>query len=106
MKTYRDAARSSTRIRLRIVALSALASAAFVPWPNSRAEATPPAVDFRVIGAGGASLHNSCFRLAGTVGQAAPGYSSNASDAIVAGFWAAAPATALDEIHFNGFESC
>ena len=105
MKTHRDATSSGARVR-RVVALSALAGIAFLPWPNSRAEATSPAVDFHVISAGGASLHNSCFRLSGTAGQAAPGYSSNASDSIVAGFWSAAPTLRLDEIHFNGFESC
>jgi len=106
MKPHRHDASPQPRIRLRSVAFVAIAGLAFLQGPVSRAEATAPAVAFHVVTAGGASLQSSCFRLSGSVGQIAPGYSSNVTDSIVAGFWAAAPATALDEIHFNGFEAC
>ena len=61
--------------------------------------ALPPAIDFHVVSSGGAALQNNCFRLAGTVGQAAPGYSSaTPAYSLIAGFWSAAPTTGLDEI--------
>ncbi|MEO6297625.1 MAG: hypothetical protein ABIO74_11020 [Dokdonella sp.] len=88
---------------LRIVLVLLLAA---IPWSGSRALATPPAIDFHTISSGGQSLQNSCFRLSGTVGQAAPGYSSGLTLSVVAGFWAAAPTMGLDEIYFNGFEAC
>jgi hypothetical protein len=93
-------------IALQAVAAIALAGVCAVPWSDSRAQATSPAVNFHVIGAGGKSLHNSCFRLSGTLAQTAPGYSSGPSNSLIAGFWSAAPTTGLDEIFFNGFEDC
>jgi hypothetical protein len=91
--------------------VSALATTAFVcgatfSWSDSNAATGTPSMGFQVIGAAGPSQHNSCFRLGGTAGQAAPGYSSNQSASVLAGFWAAAPTTGLDEIFFNGFERC
>ena len=62
-------------------------------------------IDFHAISAGGRTLANNCFRLSGTVGQAAPGYSSNGSAALYAGFWST-PARAVDEVFFTGFEDC
>jgi hypothetical protein len=96
---------SGTRMRFQFAAFAALASTAFLLSSAQRAQATLPAVDFHVV-AGGAALRNACFRLSGTAGQIAPGYSSSASDSVIAGFWSAAPTTGLDEIHFNGFENC
>lgn len=89
-------------------AMSAIVIAAFcaIPWSDSSAGAGAPAVDFHVISAGGQTQTNSCFRLSGTVGQVAPGYSNNATNAVFAGFWAAASSTEADEIFFNSFEAC
>jgi hypothetical protein len=93
-------------VSLMLVAIS-LACVCALPWSDSRAQALPPAIDFHVVSSGGAALHNSCFHLAGTVGQTAPGYSSAATAySLIAGFWSAAPTTGLDEIFFNGFEGC
>ena len=100
------------RVRLRdrlgasVLAATALTCAAAVPWSDSRALATPPAIDFHVVSAGGNALQNSCFHLSGTVGQVAPGYSSSGQYALIAGFWPAAPTTGVDEIFFNGLEAC
>jgi hypothetical protein len=106
MQFERTGKRRRAAIGAHAVAVIALATVCTVPWSDSRAQATPPAINFHVISAGGKSLNNSCFRLSGTVAQAAPGYSSGPSDSLIAGFWSAAPTTGLDEIFFNGFEDC
>ena len=90
----------------RHVALPALALCAAIGLLGSSAQAAAPTIGFHFIGAGGQALKNSCYRLSGTAGQAAPGYSSSANSSIVAGFWAAAPQTSLDELFFDGFEDC
>jgi len=77
--------------------------------PDSRANPPTYSIDFHSIGTGGSSLRNNCFGLSGTVGQAAPGYSSTSDGtaySIYSVFWSAAPATGLDEIFFTGFEGC
>jgi hypothetical protein len=89
-----------------VFAAIALAGVCALPGSDSRAQATTPTVGFHIISAGGHSLKNSCYRLSGTTGQAAPGYSSGLTESLVAGFWSAAPTTGLDEIFFNGFEDC
>jgi hypothetical protein len=104
------------RVRLRTaLALPFLAAAMTlviaVRSSDSRAGIVPTySIDFHTISAGGGNaLRNSCFGLSGTVGQAAPGYSSTSDGStysIYAGFWSAAPATGLDEIFFTGFEEC
>lgn len=106
MKNKQTGLRKRAGIGLPAIAVIALAGVCAVPWSDSRAQVTAPAIGFHVVSAGGKSLHNSCFRLAGTTGQAAPGYSSNPADSLIAGFWAVAPTTGLDEIFFNGFEDC
>ena len=88
----------------------ALASMA-MGWSDSPAGVfTPYSIDFHTVSSGGSVLRNSCFSLVGTVGQAAPGYSSTTSGAptysVNAGFWPAAPAAIRDEIFFTGFEGC
>jgi len=105
--------RTRLRIGLALPALVALASASILamPWSDTRAGTTATySIDFHTISSGGSSLRNSCYHLTGTVGQAAPGYSSTTSGtptySVYAGFWSAAPATGLDEIFFNGFEEC
>lgn len=107
VKHYR--ARRPGRLGLRVLAATALACVVTVPWSDTRAQPTsPPSIDFHRISSGGSALHNSCYRLSGTVGQAAPGYSSaNTGEySVLAGFWSAAPTTGLDEIFFNGFGGC
>jgi hypothetical protein len=76
-------------------------------WSDARA-GTPPtySIDFYAISAGGNTLHGNCYRLSGTVGQAAPGYSSGSIDSLIAGYWQPAPIVATDEIFFNGFQGC
>lgn len=103
------------RLRLRAAAgwpLLAMALASIgMGWSDSPAGTLVAySIDFHSIVPGGGTLRNSCFVLSGTVGQAAPGYSSTTSGApayaAYAGFWAAAPAAGADEIFFTGFEVC
>lgn len=78
-----------------------------VPWSDTQAQSSPPAVDFHIIDSGGGKLlRNSCFHLSGSIGQPVPGYSSSASYSVTEGFQAAAPTKNRDEIFFNGFEEC
>jgi len=99
------------RIALPLLAAGAMLPVIAILSPDSRAGVAPSyTIDFHTIGAGGTARRNSCFGLSGTVGQSAPGYSSTISGtatyALYAGFWPAAPQTALDEIFFTGFEEC
>ena len=97
------------RIGLALQVLAAVAATTVVAmrWSDSRAGTIPPySINFHTISSGGSSLRNGCFHLTGTVGQAAPGYSSGSTDFVIAGFWPAAPTTGLDDIFFNGFEGC
>lgn len=96
------------RARAALPMLGAIVLVGIGAFPRSdvRAQAVPPTIGFHFIGAGEHGRSNSCFRLSASVGQAAPGYSSGTSNAIVAGFQAASPTTGLDEIFFNGFEDC
>lgn len=105
MQAIRSQLRFCVRTVSRAVAVIALASAV-MSWSDSRAQIQPPAIDFHVTSAGGKYLQNSCYRLSGTLGQAAPGYSSASMYSLFAGFWPAAPTTGLDEIFFTGFEGC
>jgi hypothetical protein len=109
MKKQRFRALSRVRIALPVSIAIALAGVCALPWSDSRAQSTLSAlstIDFHAVSAGSKALHNSCFRLSGTVGQAAPGYMSGTTDSLISGFWSAAPTTGLDEIFFNGFEDC
>lgn len=98
------------RPRARVIApaLAALAlasSVAGVPT-DTHAGTTPTySIDFHTISGGGSALANACYRLSGTIGQAAPGYSSGSTVSLIAGFWTAEVA-ASDEIFFNGFQGC
>ena len=100
------------RLRAGPMLLLAIALASTVSvWSDGRAGAPAAySIDFHTFSSGGSALRNSCFSLVGTVGQAAPGYSSTTSGApmysVYAGFWSAAPAATLDEIFFTGFEGC
>lgn len=91
---------------LKAVSVIVVAGLCAVPSSDSLAGAAAPSIDFHVISAGGQTQTNSCFRLSATIGQVAPGYSNNATNAVFAGFWAAASPTEVDEIFFNGFEDC
>ena len=74
---------------------------------GSSGQSQPPyTIDFHSISAGAQSLQNNCFRLSGTVGEIAPGYSSSGTYSLYAGFRAAAGVKAVDEIFFAGFEEC
>jgi len=106
MHTKRE--RSPLRVRLRVLlcAASATACVLLVPWSDSLAGGPAYSVDWSYISAGTKPVRNSCYQLSGTAGQTAPGYSSSSTYAVQAGFWAAAPASGLDEIFFDGFERC
>jgi hypothetical protein len=100
-----------TRVRLGlalpVLAAVTVTTAIAMRWSDTSAGTVPPySINFHTISSGGSSLRNSCFHLTGTVGQAAPGYSSGSTDFIIAGFWPAAPTIGLDDIFFNGFEGC
>ena len=74
---------------------------------ESSGQSQPPySIDLYSISAGAQSLQNNCFRLSGTVGEIAPGYSSSGTYSVYAGFRAATPAKAVDEVFFSGFEGC
>ncbi len=100
--------RTGLRFGLALPVLVAVAASILAaPAADTHAGTTVAySIDFHTISSGGSSLHNSCFHLSGTVGQAAPGYSAGSSDYVIAGFWSAAPTTGLDEIFFTGFEEC
>lgn len=94
--------------RRRATWLGTLAFACVAVLPLRSLASPPPAysIDFHVISSGGNALHGNCYRLSGTVGQVAPGYSSGSLYALIAGYWQPAPPAAVDEIFFNGFEGC
>lgn len=74
---------------------------------DTHADTAPPySVDFYSINSGGSSLANNCYRLSGTVGQAAPGYSAGNIYALISGYWQEASVAGGDTIFFNGFEEC
>ncbi len=99
--------RVSSGFCLRAVVATVLMWATALYWADARAGASSMySIDFHVIGAGGHSLQGSCFRLSGTVGQPAPGYSSGSIYALIAGYWVNADAADSDEIFYNGFEDC
>lgn len=106
MNNERTRPRLLARRILSLLSAFALIGLSTLQWSDSSAQSAAPMIDFHRISAGGTRLHNSCYHLSGTVGQAAPGYSSNATYSLLAGFWPAAPTTARDEIFFNGFEGC
>ncbi len=88
----------------------AVALGTAVPSSNGSAQSTPPySIDFHIITAGHQPLRNSCVILSSSLGQTAPGYSSDSTGqfwSVLAGFWVAEPATGRDEIFFDGFEGC
>jgi hypothetical protein len=101
---------SRKRVRLRMPALVLVACATVLmasPSSDSHAGTTPTyRIDFHRISAGGGSSRNACYRLDGSVGQPAPGYSSGPTFTVVAGFMPAAIVDRPDSLFFSGFEGC
>jgi hypothetical protein len=100
---------TSPRLSTSVTAWFALLLiSAVTAWTSDAHAGTTPtySIDFYFISAGGISLKNSCFRLSGTIGQPAPGYSSGAIYSLIAGYWQPAAAVGSDEIFYNGFEGC
>ena len=94
-------------MQIRPSLLAAAAAVALGAFGSIRAGAPPTySIDFYTISAGGNTLYGNCYRLSGTVGQAAPGYSSGSIESLIAGYWQPAPVVATDEIFFNGFQGC
>jgi hypothetical protein len=100
--------RGALHFALIVPVLAAFVVPATLAFESMAHAGTPStySIDFHVISAGGNSLKSSCFRLKGTVGQPAPGYSSGAIYSLIAGYWQPASSTASDEIFYNGFEGC
>jgi hypothetical protein len=85
--------------------LGSTAPALLFAMAPSVAQTPTYTIDFQALSAGGATLSNGCYRLDGTLGEPAPGYSSSPRYTVYAGFRAAAPNPA-DDIFFSGFEEC
>ncbi|MBN8742377.1 MAG: hypothetical protein BGP24_01885 [Lysobacterales bacterium 69-70] len=100
-------ARDRSRSRTGAFVLVALAAALTVsPSSDSRAGTATYRIDIHRISAGGGSLHNACYRLDGSVGQPAPGYSNGATLSVNAGFWPAVAVDRPDQLFFSGFQGC
>jgi hypothetical protein len=99
--------RDRSRSRSGAFALVALATALIVsPSSVGHAGTSTYSIDIHRFSAGGGSLRNDCYRLSGTVGQAAPGYSSGATYSVNAGFWPAVAVESPDQLFFSGFQGC
>jgi len=98
--------RRGTCLTLCVLAMTVLASTTVLRSSNARAGTPTYSIDFYVMGNGGHTLQGNCYRLSGTVGQPAPGYSSGSIYSLIAGYWQPAPMAATDEIFFNGFQGC
>ena len=97
--------RARSRVTWPVLVVCAALGLSTANGSNSDAQAAV-SMGFKFIGSAGHNLKNACYRLSGSAGQAAPGYSSSAKYSDSAGFWVAAPTAALDEIYFNSFEDC
>lgn len=101
---------SRGRFRSRWGAFAPVAlAAALVVAPSSAGLAGTPStysIDIHRISTGGGSLRNACYRLSGSVGQPAPGYSSAATYSVNAGFWPAVAVERPDQLFFSGLEGC
>ena len=99
--------RAQRRFVRVVFAAMALGVVAAIPWSDSNAQAGPAySIDFHYISAGSKSLGNSCFKVSGTLGQPAPGFSFGSGYSISSGFWTAAPVAGQDQLFFDGFERC
>lgn len=105
MKIHSERGRS--RSRIGALAIGALATAlAFAPSSAGLAGSSTYSIDIHRISAGGGSLRNACYRLSGSVGQPAPGYSGATTYSVNAGFWPAVAVARPDQLFFSGLEGC
>jgi hypothetical protein len=99
--------RRRARLRTPALAFAFVIALAVSPSSDTRAGPTPIySIDFHRISAGGGLLRNSCYRLDGSIGQPAPGYSSGPTMTLVAGFQPAGIVDRPDQLFFSGFEGC
>lgn len=100
-------AHGRSRPRMGAYALVALATALIVS-PSSVGSAGPStySIDIHRISTGGGSMRNACYRMSGSIGQPAPGYSSSATFSVNAGFWPAVAADQSDQLFFSSFQGC
>jgi len=89
------------------IAATALMFFIAAPWSEVCAGPAPTySIDFHLISSGGSPLHNVCYSITGSLGQAVPGYSSSNVVSLFAGFWSAVPIERMDGLFINGFEEC
>lgn len=96
--------RARSRAAWPVLVVCAAFGLCATPGTDSGAQAAA-SIGFHFIGSAGHNLKNACYRLSGTTGQAAPGYSSSSGYSVSAGYWSGMP-NAADEIYFNSFEDC
>lgn len=97
--------RRRARLLASACAVGALVALLASPASDSRAGTPTYSIDFHRIGSGAGRLRGTCYRLAGSVGEAAPGYSSGPTMELISGFWTAA-GNPPDQMFFSGFEGC
>jgi len=87
---------------------AALTLWATLSWADSHVQ--PDAVyslSWHTISTGGNTLRNGCFVLRTSIGQIAPGFSSNDMYQLHAGFLASVPGLqGRDQLFFDAFEDC
>lgn len=105
MHTFTTRLRRRGRLLASAIALGAIAALLASPATDSRAGTPTYSIDFHRISSGAARLRGACYRLAGSTGEAAPGYSSGPTMEVISGFWTAA-ANPPDQMFFSGFEGC
>ena len=99
--------RDRSRSRRGAFALVALFTALFVlPSSDGNAGTSTYSIDIHRVSTGGGSLSNACYRLNGSVGQPAPGYSDSATFSVNAGFWPAVAVDRPDQLFFSSMERC
>lgn len=99
--------RGRSRSRSSAFALFVFAAVLTVaPSSAGLAGSSTYSIDIHRISAGGGSLRNACYRLSGSVGQPAPGYSSATTYSVNAGFWPAVAVERPDQLFFSGLEGC
>jgi hypothetical protein len=100
-------ARLRAKFGVPVLTATALACVVSVPWSDTNAQPTPPpSINIHLISSGASQMRSNCFRVSGTIGQAAPGYSSGGGYSVLAGYWPAVSTIQADEIFSNGFEGC
>lgn len=77
-----------------------------VPFGQPSAQAVTYGIGWHAIANGARTSRNSCFAVAGTVGQPTLQPSMGSTYAIVPGYLTAAPTATRDTIFYNGFERC